>query len=78
MRKLQKVRVVLEKGKQTKKETIGDAKKVIDSSAELVLQESKVALARETKASKNGVKIVEIWEDKGEVKKPAKKAETKK
>ena len=83
MRKLQQFRVTVQSGKETKKEPIGEIRKVIDSAAEYLDIESKTTEERETEISKEkkSIRIFNVWEDKGESKKVAKtvkKAESKK
>lgn len=67
MRKLQQFKIVLENGKQKSKEEVGESKKVIDSSAELLVLQSKSVLSNPNNAQ--GVKVLTVWEDLGEVKK---------
>ena len=71
MRKLQKFKVTINKGKETDRTPVGDERKVVDSAAEYHEIESENILANAK--DKGNLQIVTIWEDKGEVKAPVKK-----
>lgn len=75
MRKLQQFRVTVQGGKEIKKEPIGDIKKVVDSCAEALELDNSITTNREVEISKEkkSIRIFNVWEDKGELKKPAKK-----
>ncbi|WP_341216990.1 hypothetical protein [uncultured Wocania sp.] len=75
MRKLQECKVTFNNGKQTKKEEVGEVKKVVDSAAEQLEIDSDNNI--ENAKNEKGIQIISIWEDKGESKK-SKKAKTKK
>lgn len=80
MRQLQEFRVTLEKGKEKKKDQVGIPKKVVDSTAEYLLLQSQNTLKREKENSLNPqtpIKIFNVWEDLGELKRPEKKSSKK-
>lgn len=81
MRRLQEFRVTLDRGKVKTKDQVGNVKKVVDSASEYLLQQTEISLHRETEISKNpktAIRILNIWEDLGEIEREPKKATKKK
>lgn len=75
MRLLNHVRATYEGGKEKDVKVIAKGKKVADSIADDLLLDAKGVL-KDLENSK-GVKTLNYWEDKGEIKKPAKKSSKK-
>lgn len=71
MRKLNQLRVTFEKGKETNRKVIAEGKKVVDNVADDLVMQSKIDLKEAAQSEK--IKIITIWEDKGEIKRAAKK-----
>ncbi len=76
MKKLQLVNVTYTEGKKTDSEKLGEEKKVADSIADHLLLEAKFTIEEIVKNKSNAT--VKVWEDKGDIKKPAKKKPVKK
>lgn len=71
MRKLQKVKVTIDKGKEVKSEEIDKPRKVVDSAAEYYELQANSMIQNAKDSGK--LQIIEIYKDLGEVKKPSKK-----
>lgn len=76
MRKLQKSKIVLQKGKQESEEKVGAVKKVVDSTAEYLILQSESTIANAKRSE--GIQIITVWKDLGELKKVVKTAIKKK
>lgn len=63
MKQLQKVKIQVSNGKETKRESIGSIRPVADSIAEDLLLESKLLSSKESIAKVKGIKTIEFWKE---------------